>query len=764
MEADRLLSQLIADQPLYSITDFCVCPVCRGDLTSEVAGLTCAGCRGSYSVRWGIPILLPDYTSSIRDRYHANYDAMARDDLMDPLETLRAARHSSLLKFMGSQRGKRVLDIGSSHAVYLDQTEADLKVALDIALPYLEAIKPSARTFRICADAENLPIRPGFFDSIVISDVLEHLLEPQNLVARLRSVCRTDTQIYVHVPWDEHLESYAEDKYEFSHLRSFQTYSFAELWKDFDIQRVKSATPKLEEPLVFQLQACLPAAIYNRLAANYFEKPGQAEKDLEWRRSRLARLPRGEWWLLRFFQPKFKMFQLRIRSRAFLPVSGQGPARTGAADPAQILMLVPHEPDLDPRVKWAADLCASIHPTHVLGVTSSTEKRQREFRGEAFIERVNVAETASTNAQARAQRLGGLSSSGPAVEYISRHGAPPATRSLRGWLRHQLGAAERFVSSLGYYGLIGNSLWRRARTVSVRPAVIVCHDIYALGTALKFKARWGSKVLYDCHEFWPEADLLAQRWEQALTRAYERRLIRRADVVVTVSQPLARHLERTYGLKDVLSVPNACPRDLGVVSSAERRLELPIRVLVQGRAAPRRGFEELLLAWRSFDDQRAILELRCPPSAYLADLKATCRDLERAGRLRFSPPVGEDELIAAAAQADVGLIPYTGLSLNHVFACPNKLSQYMHAGLAILSNDLPNIRSIVEQYQCGLVYDAARPASLGEAILKLVDDLDLLQGMKRASTRAAAESFNWEVQSQPYRDAVIRLASVEKPA
>jgi glycosyltransferase involved in cell wall biosynthesis len=282
--------------------------------------------------------------------------------------------------------------------------------------------------------------------------------------------------------------------------------------------------------------------------------------------------------------------------------------------------------------------------------------------------------------------------------------------------------------------------------------VVVCHDLPTLPAGVALKRRFGARLVYDTHEYWPQANRTASALEERLTEALERRLVRAADAVVTVSPQLARHLERTYGLTRVVAAPNAVPFVAQVTPSPPRSQGL-VRFLLQGGVGPGRGVGELLEAWTrlSIGDD-AELVVRAPFGPERDALASRYGDTAV-----FAEPVREELLVEAAADADVGLIPYGGDNLNHRYSSPNKLGQYMHAGLAVLAKRSEFVSDVVARYGCGLVYEDS--TSLGAALGRFVGDRDLLGRMKRSAYDAVRREFNWETQSRAYREVLENLLS-----
>ena len=73
---------------------------------------------------------------------------------------------------------------------------------------------------------------------------------------------------------------------------------------------------------------------------------------------------------------------------------------------------------------------------------------------------------------------------------------------------------------------------------------------------------------------------------------------------------------------------------------------------------------------------------------------------------------------------------------------PNKLFEYVMAGIPVVGSDSPEIGRIVSEYRIGEVADAEDPAALAEAIRTILDAGDAYgPALERASER-----FNWDVE------------------
>lgn len=436
--------------------------------------------------------------------------------------------------------------------------------------------------------------------------------------------------------------------------------------------------------------------------------------------------------------------------------------------PGRILMLVPHDPQSDPRVQWVAGLCSEVAWTEIVGAIPEYEGADRdlpvrEYDGRCYTVRIKLREAASWVAKQLARVARSAAFQWPVRRWRARQQDASGAVERRTMPRRFAERVRQLQASVLHcagawasFNLIVSALYRYGRAVSVIPRVVICHDVFALAAGVKIKKLLGCPLIYDAHEFWPEANVVVAEWEKKVMTVIERRLVKNADVVVTVNPHLASHLAGFYGLSTVVSAPNAAPLEQRV-PPPRKAGATPVKFLFQGGAAGQRGIEELLDAWREIGPEQAVLYLRCPENGYFRSVKDRYRDVIEQKQVVLLDAVKERDLVREAVFADVGVIPYLAVHLNHVLCCPNKLSQYMQAGLAILSNELRFVAETIARYRCGMTYRADEPGSLVAAVRSLVNDPQRLETMQRNAYVAAQQEYNWERQSGAYAAAIREL-------
>ena len=227
----------------------------------------------------------------------------------------------------------------------------------------------------------------------------------------------------------------------------------------------------------------------------------------------------------------------------------------------------------------------------------------------------------------------------------------------------------------------------------------------------------------------------------------ERLLVPRAAAVLTVSEPIARHLERRYRLDPVHLVHNY-PELAGPIERKELRAlaggasigKAGPLVLYLGGLMGGRGLEQLVDALGMAGSAQLVLLGEGHLASMLPDRAA---GVGAADRLHVLAPVSPDDVIAYASSADIGVSPIVPSCLNYRYSLPNKLFQYMAAGIPVVASDLPQVREVVEGARCGLVVDTTRPEAIAGAIERLAAEPDASYAMGRRGREAVEDRYNW---------------------
>jgi glycogen synthase len=293
-----------------------------------------------------------------------------------------------------------------------------------------------------------------------------------------------------------------------------------------------------------------------------------------------------------------------------------------------------------------------------------------------------------------------------------------------------------------------------AETLALNPEIVVANDWNTLPIAARVKDLTGARVLYDSHEF--ASTEFSDRWIWRLflrrhVEEIESHFITKADAVMTVSPNIAREIARRYRLpvppSVVRNTPDFEPRPARPTGDV-------VTVLFHGLLRPHRGLEPLIDSvafWRP--DWRLVLR-GYGAATYVDALKNRATKTSVSGNIIFETAVAPEQVVPAAASADIGFFALPGSSPQSRFALPNKIFEYIGASLAIVTTPLPDMRALLDEWGCS--------AYTGETVAEIARTLNALDrgAINRLKTRAAAaaQSLNWRHESAILLNIVDRLS------
>jgi glycosyltransferase involved in cell wall biosynthesis len=349
-----------------------------------------------------------------------------------------------------------------------------------------------------------------------------------------------------------------------------------------------------------------------------------------------------------------------------------------------------------------------------------------------------------------------LASIGHEVEILALHrGSLPTTEQVAGYTVRRLVLRTRrwrgrLLAPIAKYLELVREV---ARVTRLRPAdVYHSHNGNTLLATYPVVKRDRAAWVYDSHELETGRNFggfrlsAVFRWLWPLP---ERILIHRPDAVISASPAYADQLVVTYGIKRPTVLRN-CPEYVAPPSSSVLRQELGISaqksiILYQGNISFNRGLETCIQSLQYLDTDVCLVMVG--DGIARDSLVQLASALNLADRVHFSGFVPIEKLIAYTASADLGLSLIQNTCASYYLTLPNKVMEYIMAGLPVVASDFPAMGQIIRKYDVGqVVRDPTSPQEVAAAVHAVLNDPERYRQMQ-ANAFDAARVLNWEQES-----------------
>lgn len=268
--------------------------------------------------------------------------------------------------------------------------------------------------------------------------------------------------------------------------------------------------------------------------------------------------------------------------------------------------------------------------------------------------------------------------------------------------------------------------------------LVVANDLDTLPACRLITLLGGGTLVYDSHEYFTEVPELIERpMVRGVWLILERLLFPTARLAITVNESIARAYRERYQ-REVHVVRNIpMQRDPGPLPS-RAELGLPFEKLIlvmQGSGINiHRGAEEALLAMKELD---GCLMLIIGGGDAWPVLERMVKEHGLQDRVRLIGRLPHEQMMQYTRNADLGLTLDRDTNLNYRFSLPNKVFDYLHAGIPVLATDLPEVAAIVRGHDAGVVIARPDPAVIVHAVRALMRDPDRRAALRRNATFAA---------------------------
>lgn len=277
--------------------------------------------------------------------------------------------------------------------------------------------------------------------------------------------------------------------------------------------------------------------------------------------------------------------------------------------------------------------------------------------------------------------------------------------------------------------------------------IYVANDLDTLLPNVLVSKLKRKKLVYDAHEYF--LGILEIQDRPKVKKAWsiiERFCFPKLQHVITVSQSIADLYHEQFGkeVKVVRNIPVLQTFELPDKAEIRRELGLPVEksiIIYQGNAIHRdRGGEEIVEAAPYIENGIVLI---VGQGDMVPDLQKRVQNMGWQDRVFFTGRVKPELLRKYTAAADIGVTFDKNVSPNHYYSLPNKLFEYIHAGIPIVASNLPERKRIIEEYGVGIVLEDLSPETIGQTINDMLQN-SITMEQYQENCKNARLQLNWQ--------------------
>jgi len=314
-------------------------------------------------------------------------------------------------------------------------------------------------------------------------------------------------------------------------------------------------------------------------------------------------------------------------------------------------------------------------------------------------------------------------------------------------------------------------LYKKAK--KIHPDVVICVEPLTLLVGLALKKKIKCKVVFDIHEFYPDAFSekfpLPFKWiMKSIYLGLERSLQCKVDGTIAVNEQILQQLGRALKKGEVAVIPNYPVKNVWD-DSCEVPMELSnictmnFDLIYIGGLTPDRGAYKILKSINILKDEfpqlKALIVGKFTSPEVEKKFDAMLTEYNLTAFIYYNNWVPPEKIGLLLKRSKIGLWLFNAQNKRLSKALPLKVLEYLAAGLPVVSTRTPLMSDLIEKNQLGYCceYHSASIAKAISRILKL--DEDKYQEMSKRCVDLIENKYNWESVEPELLDLIQNLAS-----
>lgn len=310
-------------------------------------------------------------------------------------------------------------------------------------------------------------------------------------------------------------------------------------------------------------------------------------------------------------------------------------------------------------------------------------------------------------------------------------------------------------------------LTRKAYKIALKQKADIYHfhDPELLPWAIKLKKETRAKIIYDVHEDIPK-QISSKFWIPKILRKpiisifnfYEKRKAKVFNYIIVAAPDIEKNFKK-YGVNNIITITNYPIVDyFKQIANNKQQItnNRKIKLIYVGGLTRIRGIKEIIESI-GFIKERQI-KLILIGKFDEDDFENEVKNVQKWKNVDFKGWLPQKEAYQEMQNSDIGIICLLP-EPNYIKAIPNKMFEYMAAGIPVIASNFPLWKKIIEGNKCGICVNPLNPKEIAKAVEYLIEHPEEARKMGKNGRKAVLEKYNWENESKKLLDIYRQLTT-----